>query len=268
MVVMPKESDANGQDSPKTPYGTSLLKAALILEYLAAQGGARGVSEIARNTGLSKATAFKLLETLQQIQYVEKKGEQAHYGLGLGLAKLAHSSLSDMDLVSVARSYLEDLNQQTGETIHLGIADGTSVVYVMKLESRQAIRMYSRVGISAPMYCTGIGKALLSTFDDDALDRYLTAVELRRFTGQTITTREELLAEIGRIRHNGYSIDNSEHEEDVRCIALPLYRNNRLYGAMSISAPSYRMTDETLLGYLPALERSQKDILDRLQFAR
>lgn len=262
---MQMESGSSAANSPKTPYGTSLVKAAMILQYLAEQGEARGVSEIARSTGISKATTFKLLETLQQIQFVEKKGDQAHYGLGVGLAKLAHSSLSNMDLVSVSRPYLEELNRQTGETIHLGIADGPSVVYVMKLESRLAVRMYSRVGISAPMYCTGIGKALLSTFDEDTLQEYLTEVELHPFTAQTITTQDHLVREIAQIRYQGYSIDNSEHEADVRCIAVPLYRNNRLYGAMSISAPSYRMSDETLLGYLPVLLKNQREILDRLE---
>lgn len=265
--MMQSDSITRAKDASKTPYGNSLLKAALILEYLA-EGGARGVSDIARHTGLSKATTFKLLETLQQIQFVEKNENQAQYGLGFGLAKLARTSLMEMDLVSVARPYLEELNQWTGETIHLGIADKTSVVYVMKLESRQAVRMYSRVGISAPLYCTGIGKALLTCFDDEALAQYLSTVELKRFTDQTITTSAGLLNEIQHIRESGYSVDNSEHEEDVRCIAVPLCRDQHLFGAMSISAPKYRMTDEVLLSYLPALQKSQQEILDRLQFMK
>jgi DNA-binding IclR family transcriptional regulator len=246
-------------------YGTAILKAVKILDFLSSRHEPQSLSEISVGTGLNKATAYKLLETLQMVRYVEKN-KDAGYRLGIGLAKLAYSSLQSLDIVQVATPFLEVLNEQTGETVHLGVLDRDEVVYVSKLESKQAVRMYSKVGNASPLYCTGIGKAILSTFSEERLSQYLDGRTFHRFTDSTITTAEGLRNEVNKIRQMGYSVDNCEHERDVRCIAVPLYRDNRLYGAMSVSAPSYRMTDDTLTKYLSLLKQCQHEILERLKF--
>lgn len=249
----------------KASYGTAIIKAVRILNYLSEQTEPKGVSEIARETGLNKATVFKLLETLQSVGFVEKT-KNTSYHLGIGLIKLAHSALQQVDLVRLAYPYLENLNEQTGETVHLGVLDGDRVVYVAKLESKQSIRMYSKVGKSSPLYCTGLGKAILSTFSDRQLSDYLEHTNLQRFTNTTLCTAADIINEVQKIRANGYAVDNSEHEQDVRCIAVPLFSGGKLFGAISVTAPSYRMTDEKMLEYLPFLKQCRNNILERLVF--
>ncbi|MCL6444555.1 MAG: IclR family transcriptional regulator [Alicyclobacillus sp.] len=251
------------QSKMKATYGTAILKAAMILDYLALQPHPIGVSEIAAGTKLNKATTFKILETLQAIDWVEKTSD-SQYRLGVGLVKLGHASAKQVDLIRIAMPHLQRLNDETGETIHLGVLRNLQVVYIVKLESKQVVRMYSEVGKTAPLYCTGIGKAILSTFQPQELEDYLTVTPLKRYTENTIVSICNLKKELEHIRQVGYAIDNEEHELDVRCVAMPLYQSDHLYGAFSISGPSFRMTDAVLRSYVPLAKECQEAILQGL----
>lgn len=246
------------------PYGTALLKAVKILEYLATQPQGQGTSEIARQIHMNKTTVFKLLETLQLVGFVEKSLHDSRYKLGFGLVKIAHNSLQNLDIVTLTAPFLEQLNKETGETIHLAVQNEHSLIYVAKLESTQAVRTISRIGRTAPLYCTGMGKAMLSTFSTERLDSYFASVDLERYTTSTITDKQQLIDELAQIRAQGYSIDNSELEDDIRCIAVALTANSQLVGAISLSAPKYRMDDETLHRYLPLVLAAQREIQERL----
>ena len=248
----------------KPMYGTSILKAVSVMQCISEQEEPMGASRIAHHTGLPRSTVFKLLDTLTAVGFVEKSAHDATYRLGIGLVKLAGNAMEQLDLVQVARPYLKELNRQTEETIHLGIPEHDQVVYVDKLESRQAVRMYSRVGKTAPLYCTGIGKAMLSRFPSKRLDAYLKEVHPAAYTSRTLTDPEAIRRDLEASRSRGYAIDHGEHEEDVRCIAVPLYRGDKVYGAVSISAPEYRMNAERVAQLLPKLLRCQQNILHRL----
>ncbi|PTM56588.1 IclR family transcriptional regulator [Desmospora activa] len=248
----------------KPSYGTSLLKAATILQCLSESDVPLGVSEIARKTEIGKSTVHKLLQTLSHVGYVEKTEQDARFRLGFALIKMAHHSLSQMDIVQASAPFLAELNEETGETVHLGVLDKDQVVYVNKLESRRTVRMYSRIGKTAPLYCTGIGKALLSCFSPEALSRYLQSVELLPVTANTLSSPSALRREVEAIQKRGYAIDDGEHEEEVRCIAVPLSKHGHTYGAISVSAPRYRMDDNVLHRFLPMLQQCQQHILQRL----
>lgn len=247
------------------PYGTTILKAAKILNYIASCSKAQPLNQISAETNMNKATVFKILETLQVIGYVEKERD-ARYRLGIRLVELSRLALNQLDIVKIVEPYIEVLNYQSGETVHFGVLGKSEVIYVSKLESKQVVRMYSRVGNASPLYCTGIGKAILSTFSEEKLDKYISEVTFRRYTENTIVTSHDLRAELSKIRLMGYSVDNCEHERDVRCIAVPIYTNGYLYGALSLTSPSYRMTDKALETFLPLLKECREGILERLKF--
>lgn len=255
--------DKTGQNAA-SPYGSALIKGVQILNFLASQEGVRSASEIARGLDMNRATVFKLLETLQMIDWVRKDERNATYQLGIGLVRLANRALHHLDITSVCRPYLDKLNTETEETVHLGVLADNMVVYVEKLESPQAVRMYSRIGNASPLYCTGIGKAMMSTWPEEKLQDYLDSVQIHQFTKNTITDKAQLRKELEQVRRQGYAMDNSEHEADVRCIAAPLYKHGILYGAFSVSAPVYRMSDDTVAKYLPMVLSCQKAILERL----
>ena len=245
----------------KTPYGSAVIKAGAILGALSSDDGPKTVTEISRDTGISKATVYKLLETLQLMGLVERTPFTT-YKLGVGVVRLARSYLSEQNgLAAIAEPYLRQLNELTGETIHLGLQDGLEIVYLVKLESTQVVRMHSNVGQASPMYCTGLGKAILSSLDDSNIEDYLKQVELHRYTSTTITKPELLRLEVQRIRKRGYAMDNGEHSEDVRCIAVAFPHNRKQWAAISISAPLYRMEDATIQAYAPHLLKARSAIL-------
>ena len=249
------------------PYGTALVKAVKILEFLSDHSQGQGASEIARQTGMNKATAFKLLETLQMVGFVEKSAHDSRYKLGFGLIKIACISLQQMDIVTITAPFLEELNRDTSETVHLAVPNQAGLIYVAKLESTQSVRTISRIGSTAPLYCTGMGKAMLSAFSPEQLEAYLAETLLERHTASTITDGQELRRELDLIRRQGYAVDNSEHEADIRCVAVPLLAKNRLWGSISISVPSYRMDDAAIERHLPALFAAQQQITERLEAA-
>ncbi|WP_312518345.1 IclR family transcriptional regulator [Anaerospora sp.] len=243
------------------------MKAVKILEYLGTQPQGQGTSEIARQTQMNKTTVFKLLETLQLIGFVEKSLHDSRYKLGFGFIKIAHNSLQSLDIVNLTAPFLDKLNKETDETVHLAVLSEESLIYVAKLESTQAVRTISRIGRTAPLYCTGMGKAMLSTFSSEALEQYFNDTKLEQYTASTITDKQLLIAEIKKIKEQGYAIDNSEHEDDIRCIAVPLAAKGHLYGAVSLSAPKYRMDDAVVNSYLPLVIGAQKNIQERLAVA-
>lgn len=216
---------------------------------------------------MNKTTVFKLLETLQLVGFVEKSSRDSHYKIGFGLIKIACNSLQQLDMVTMATPFLEQLHKETDETIHLAVLNDLSLIYVTKLESTQSVRTISRIGKTAPLYCTGMGKAMLSTFPREEIDQYIATNEFQQHTPYTITKGSQLLDELKKIQELGYAIDNEEHEEEIRCIAIPLTAKSQLFGAISISAPKYRMDDMTLQRYLPLLFEAQRNIVERLQIA-
>lgn len=238
-----------------------------ILDALAAMDQGQGTSEIARLTHMNKATVFKLLETLQLIGFVEKSAQGSRYKLGAGLIRFSYRSLQQLDIVSLSAPFLEQLNKETNETIHLAVLNDQNIIYVAKLESTQAVRTVSSIGRQTPLYCTGMGKAMLSTYSDEKLAQYLTTTHLIKNTSTTITDKVQLLAEINQIRETGYAFDDGENEEEIRCIAVPLTVNNRLVGAISLSAPKYRIDDAAIRRYLPLFFAAKRKIEERLQLS-
>jgi DNA-binding IclR family transcriptional regulator len=142
------------------------------------------------------------------------------------------------------------LHEQTGETVHLGVLRGIEVIYLDKVESRQSVRMYSQIGNTAPVYCTGVGKAALSALSDEELNARIGLIEFRRFTANTLPDAKALLKEIDHIRVEGNAYDREEHETDICCVAAPIYSHNRHFVAgISVTGPAYRITPEILTSW-------------------
>jgi IclR family KDG regulon transcriptional repressor len=227
-------------------------KALRILEALG-EGEARLVDLSAR-LGEHKSTVQRLLATLEAGGFVQQDQGSRRYSLGLKVLQLASEVLMNLDLREAAQEDLYELNDLTGETIHLGIYDKMQVVYIDKRESTYPIRMYSRVGARADCYCTGVGKALIAFLPERELERYLENVTFTRYTPRTITSVERLREEIARIRDRGYARDEQEHEEGVRCVAAPIFGfDGTVVGSVSVAAPAFRKSAEELEALAPAV---------------
>ena len=225
----------------------SIERAFIILEQLSEHPNGMQITKLATDTNLSKSTVHRLLSTLIELQYVRKDSVTERYYLSYRALYLTRNILSNSSLITVARPLLENLVKEINETVHLCVEENEEVVYVDKIESNQTIRMYSRIGSRAPMYCTGVGKMMLSGKDNHTLQEIISRIHFTKRTNYTILTPTDLLEEISTIRKSGYSLDNIENEEGIRCIAAPIYDfSGKIIASFSISGPSTRVTMERI----------------------
>jgi IclR family transcriptional regulator, KDG regulon repressor len=221
----------------------SLERALTILNKLSDYPDGIQIARLSEQVGLSKSTVHRLLATLSNMNYVVKDSESDKYKLGLQVLFLSRNILNNNDIVNTAKPYLERLSLDVNETVHLCIEDRGEIVYIDKIESNQTIRMFSRVGNRAPMYCTAVGKILYSGMESDHFEELVSKVNFIPKTESTITTPEGLREEINKIKKQKYALDNIENEEGIRCIAAPIYNHTgKIIASFSISGPSNRVT--------------------------
>lgn len=226
----------------------SLDRALLLLAELGS--GPKRLGPLAEKFDIHKSTALRLLQTLEKHGFVQRRGDPPEFVLGLRLVELSQTLLDELDIRQVARAQLERLGAATGETIHLAVRDGAQVVYVDKVESIHPVRMYSKVGARADAYCTGVGKVLLAYTDPAAWPE----MTMRRFTENTITSREEMVQAAKEIRQVGWGWDEREHEDSIRCIAAPVFGPaGAVAAALSISVPTSRLSADELARHVPLL---------------
>lgn len=220
----------------------------LVLETLA-QEGAMGLLELSTQLELNKSTVHRILNSLIYMGYVKQDSETSKYRLSMKIWQTANQLLNTIDIVEIARPYLKELVANIGETVHLVELDDIQAIYIDKVESySNTIRMASNVGKSIPLYCSGVGKAMLAYMDDNEIGTIWHASNIEAHTEHTITDFPSFMEEIQLIRKLGYALDNEENEKGVRCLAVSLSSNTHASRyAFSISAPISRMSDERIL---------------------
>lgn len=245
--------------------GTGTLgKAMDVLETVALADRPMRFTDVLAVSRQPRGTLHRQLSHLVQEGLLELRPDHA-YVPGLRLLKLASASWARNEFRAVAAPFLDRLHRQTGETVHLGVLRGREIIYLDKVESRQAVRMNSQIGNASPVYCTGVGKAALSALDAGALEAILEGLEFRRFTPHTIADRAGLLSELARIRESGVAFDREEHEPGIRCIAAPLADPARaLVAGVSVTGPAYRVGQEQLETWAPHVRQAARAIMEEL----
>jgi len=239
----------------------SLDRALTVLLEIAGRGG-RGMtlSECAAVLGYSKATTHRILQTLTRREFLRLDEERGTFTLGVSNLRLGIEFLESIDLRREALPMLRTLAEATGETAHLGRLSGTSVVYIEKVESSHAVRMYSRVGDTMPAYSTGIGKAVLAFLDDAEIERHLPRT-LEQRAVNTLTEHAALREELSRTRERGFSLDDIENEDGIRCTGAPVFdHTGRVQAGISVAGPATRMTLDRLHDLGPQV-RAQADLV-------
>jgi len=225
-----------------------------------------GISALAQRLGLAKSTVHRLASTLIDADILEQNPETGRYRLGLALLELGLLVRRKMDVTNEARPYLRALRETTGETVHLAILDRTSVLYVNKLESKQAIRMSSEVGSRAPVHCTGDGKALLAFQPDEVIEE-LIGRGLDQRTPNTITDPAALRRDLAAVRERGYAVDDEESELGLRSVAAPIRsHSNAVVASLSIAGPAHRISRKTLQSHARELVSAAEAISQRLGY--
>jgi IclR family acetate operon transcriptional repressor len=237
-----------------------------VLEALASRRGATGISELSGQVGLHVSTVHRLLATLVDRGYVRQDPESSRYHLGSRVFMLASAADLHLDLRLVARPYLERMMRTSGETANLVTSSEHEVVYLDQVASLHLVKMFTAPGMRAPLYCTGTGKAILAFKPPDFVESALVG-PFKRYTNRTLVTKASLEHELATIRKQGFSVDNEEMEEGVRCLAVPIFdRRKAVIGAMSVSGPITRMTHERVERLAPTARAIAEELSRQLGY--
>jgi IclR family transcriptional regulator, KDG regulon repressor len=227
---------------PRTGGILVLHKTVDVLEALRQAPGGMALGALAQTLRMPKPTAFRILATLQSRGYLERTSTGS-YRLGRKLFELGQHDTSEQDIIRAAGAPMESLLQSCRETLNLGVLDGGEVLVIETRESPLSVRMSSKIGNRRYAHSTALGKVLLAALPHEELIRILNARGMPRFTPHTIVTPEALIAELERVRVQGYACDNRENEKEGRCVAAPVYgTGKRVVAALSISGPLPRMS--------------------------
>ncbi|WP_459645548.1 IclR family transcriptional regulator [Kineococcus sp. NUM-3379] len=178
-------------------------------------------TDIVEATGLAKATTHRILATLLNRQFVTLAPDGT-YLPGPKVLALAGRALQRIDISAIAQPFVDELVEQVQCTVHVGVANGDEIVYLIRADSDKPYRMPSRPGLAIPMHTSGIGKTVLSGYTDDGLAHYAARTGLPGRTPNTLTTLEDLRAEIAQVRAVGYALDREENVPGVACVAAPV----------------------------------------------
>lgn len=223
------------------------LRVFTMLQALAETGdGGLGTTKLATLTDAEKSTTSRTLKTLEAIRAVERDPVTGRYRLGILLFELGMGFFNNLDLRRRAATAVRELAEATGETVHLGIPDGSHVIYIDKLEGTNALQMRSRIGMRMPLYSTGLGKAILAFLDGADVDAIL-AEQLEQRTRNTITDPTALRRELEQIRKRGYAVDYEENEVGIHCVGAPVFDHaGRVVAGVSVAGPAFQFAEERL----------------------
>lgn len=239
----------------------SVERAFQILEGVADGGGVISLSRLAQDTGLPMPTIHRLVRTLVQLGYV-RQDRSRQYSLGPRLIRLGE--ISSSRLGRWARPHMEPVAQEVGESVNLAVLDSDEVLYVGQvMASRNAMRMFTEVGRRVPAHATAVGKAMLAQLPPNDVAELLARRGMPSFTSFTITSPTVLAGVMEEVRRLGYATDDGEQEVGVRCVAVSIGGGSQPM-ALSISAPSARLSDEKLQRAIVPLRRAAAAITAEL----
>lgn len=249
-------------EEPKAKKSQTLLRGLDMLEAVA--NAPLSIPEIAAATGVTYPTAHRIVSVLLERRYLRQQ-ENRSYTLGPKVVELGFLAYQQTDLTKIARPFLEEMAQQTSDTVHLARLEDGQVIYLDKLQSRRPIEISSRIGGRKPAISTGVGKALLLDESEEewrrlfARDRNLMRVEI---------SEADWIAKMRDYRRGGFSYDIGEDEREIRCVSAPLRdASGRIVAAISVSSTTDYMPPERMQTLVPVVTRTAAAISAELGFA-
>lgn len=214
----------------------SLTRAFDIVELLAQEQHGLTLSEIAERLELPTSTVYRLLSALKERGYVEQARKSGSYRIGLTFVDMSSLYLNRLELKTEAEPILRDLSMKTGQTVFMAMRDGPQIVYIEKMEQYNSLRKYSIIGQRKPVYATSLGKALLLDLNDQEISDLLEHVTFEHLGPKTHTDLPRFLFDIQSSRERGWTFDDEEAEQGVRCVAAPIHDyRSRVIAAVSTS---------------------------------
>lgn len=223
---------------------STVLKALSLLEFFTENEPEIGLSELARRAGIDKSAVHRMLGAMAESGLVEQQSDTRLYRLGAGVLRLARVRETAFPISSIVQPVLTALSEATGETAHASLISGSSLGNIGTSESKRGNRVSLIAGEVLPFHSTASGIATLA-FGDEALLEKVLSRQLQSKTRFTITDADKIREKVAVVRENGFSESDQANEEDVHGMAAPVFdRSGLACGAVSVSTPSHRVTDE------------------------
>ncbi len=235
-------------------FAPAVDNAVKLIEKLADEKEPVGVSELSRKLGINKNMIFRILNSLEQCGWVHSSNHpDKKYQLSLRLFKVASKALGTMSLSNVATPFVYDLWKKTGECTYLAIKSDDKITYIQHLDSIGNVRVAGTVGGTYDLYCSAPGKIILAHSDDEFVLKYVSR-KFKKNTENTLTTKKELLAEIEKVKVQGFATDNEEFGKGILCVSAPIFDyTNSLVGAVGCSVSTVNYTREDVMANIKPL---------------
>jgi IclR family pca regulon transcriptional regulator len=219
----------------------SLERGLDVIRALSLPGQGRTLSDVARDTGLTRASARRFLLTLEELGYV--RSEERRFALTPRVLELGYAFLSSLTLPQIAQPHLRALVERVHESSSVSVLDESDIVYVAREPTQRIMTVAISVGTRFPAYATSMGRVLLAGLSRGDLDRFLAESELRSFTPATVIDQKRLREELDRVRRQGWALVDQELEVGLRAIAVPLRGPaGQVVAAINLSSHASRRT--------------------------
>ena len=243
------------------PSSVQVLDRSLRLLDLVAKADGAVLTALADETGMAPSTVHRLLTSLAAHGMVAHDDETGAWTIGVKAFEIGTAYLRFRKLGTISRPFLKSLMEDCGETANIAIEEEGDVVFLAQAESHAPMRAFFRPGRRGPIHASGIGKAILATWDDARIAALLAGRTLARFTQSTRDTLPALLADLGEIRARGWSVDDQEHTLGMRCVAAPVFDEyGEAVAGISVSGPAVRMPDETVAAFGPVVRAAAEGL--------
>ncbi len=251
-------------DSPERDYVQSLSRGLTVLQAFNAERPAMTLADMARATGLTRATARRLLLTLVALGYVCTDGRT--FELTPRVLDLGFAYVSSLQLPDIAQPFMEALSDRVHESVSASVLDGAQIVYVARVNTQRIMGISLAIGSRLPAAWTSMGRVLLAGLSDEQLDGFLDGLVITELTPQSITDIDALRTEVLAVRTQGYALVDQELEEGIRSVAAPLRdRRGRTLAAINVGTHAARVTLKELRGViLPELLTTARSIETQL----
>jgi len=226
----------------------TLNRALKVIELMSHNHGPMKLQDIAEKTKIPDSTVVRILNTLVENRYAQQDYDTKKYFLTLKLSYIGNLISSQLSIRDIVKPFLVELSEMSNESACLAIEQDFMAVYIDSIEGPSSLlRTLHLIGKTAPLHCTGVGKSLMLNYSGNDIDRYIEKKGLVSFTNNSIKTKEELIHELGKVKAQGYAVDDEECEEGVRCVAAPINDYmGKVMASISITGPSSRLTDEKI----------------------
>jgi IclR family pca regulon transcriptional regulator len=257
MTISETSSEA---PDPSGQYVQSLARGLSVIRAFDGDHAEMTLSDLARRTGLTRATSRRFLLTLVELGYVKTDGRL--FSLTARVLELGFSYLSALSLPEIAQPHLEQLAASIHESTSASVLDGTDIVYVARVPTRRIMSVRINIGTRFPAYATSMGRVLLAGLNEEELDAHLAGIDFEGLTSHTVTSRKALEEELARVRKQGWAMVDQELEEGLRSIAAPIrHGTGVVLAAINVSTTASSHTVESIhKTLLPPLLKTAENI--------